>query len=51
MMVAGFFQLKKNIIIESAIQIDTESWRKFTVVEAKASKGFLQLGENRVLKD
>lgn len=41
-----FLSVEEKYDMETAIKIDTESWRKFTVVEAKRLKDFLKLGEN-----
>jgi len=41
-----FLAAEKAYGMETAIELDTESWRVFTVVEAKRLIEFLQLGEN-----
>jgi hypothetical protein len=41
-----FLAAEKKYGMDVAIELDTESWRKFTVVEAKRIIEFLQLGEN-----
>lgn len=41
-----FLSVEEKYGMDTAIEIDTESWRKFTVVEARRLKEFLQLGEN-----
>lgn len=41
-----FLAAEKKYGMETAIELDTESWRQFTVVEAKRLTGFLELGKN-----
>jgi hypothetical protein len=41
-----FLSVEEKYNIETAIEIDTESWRKFTVVEANRLIEFLDLGKN-----
>lgn len=41
-----FLSVEEKYNIETAIEIDTESWRKFTVVEASRLIEFLGLGKN-----
>jgi hypothetical protein len=41
-----FLSVEEKYNIETAIEIDTESWRKFTVVEANRLIEFLALGKN-----
>ncbi|MGE5340143.1 MAG: DUF6125 family protein [Candidatus Omnitrophota bacterium] len=41
-----FLAAEKQFDMNTAIELDTESWRNFTVVEAKRIIEFLQLGKN-----
>ncbi len=41
-----FLSVEEKYGIDTAITIDTESWRKFTVVEAQRIIEFLELGKN-----
>ncbi len=41
-----FLAIEERYGIDIAIELDTESWRRFTVVEAKRLIEFLQLGKN-----
>lgn len=41
-----FLAIEKEHGMETAINMDREAWRMFTVVEAKRIKKFLELGEN-----
>ena len=41
-----FLAIEKKYGMDIAIEADTESWRKFTVVEAKRLIDFLELGKN-----
>jgi hypothetical protein len=41
-----FLSIEEKHGMQEAIDIDKESWRKFTVVEAKRLVEFLELGEN-----
>lgn len=41
-----FLAAEQKYGMDVAIELDTESWRKFTVTEAKRIIEFLQLGEN-----
>ncbi|HLP59938.1 MAG TPA: DUF6125 family protein [Candidatus Deferrimicrobium sp.] len=41
-----FLSVEEKYNIDTAIEIDTESWRKFTVVEANRLIEFLDLGKN-----
>jgi len=41
-----FLSIEEKYGMDTAIAVDTESWRKFTVVEARRLIEFLQLGEN-----
>ncbi|MCP5109123.1 MAG: hypothetical protein GY950_37430 [bacterium] len=41
-----FLSIEEKYGMDTAIEIDTESWRKFTVVEAKRLINFLGLGKN-----
>lgn len=41
-----FLSIEEKHGIDEAIDIDRESWRKFTVIEAKRLIDFLELGEN-----
>jgi len=41
-----FLAAEKKYGMETAIELDTESWRQFTVVEAKRLIEFLQLGKD-----
>jgi len=41
-----FLAAEEKYGMATAIELDTESWRKFTVVEARRIIDFLQLGEN-----
>ena len=41
-----FLAAEQKYDMDVAIELDTESWRKFTVVEAKRIIEFLQLGKN-----
>lgn len=45
-----FLSLEETDGMEKAIDTDRESWRKFTVVEAKRVKAFLDLGDSSGLK-
>jgi hypothetical protein len=41
-----FLAIEERFGMDTAIEMDTESWRRFTVVEAKRLIEFLQLGKN-----
>ncbi len=41
-----FLSIEEKHGMQEAIDIDRESWRKFTIVEAKRLIDFLELGEN-----
>jgi hypothetical protein len=41
-----FLSVEEKYGLDTAIDIDTESWRKFTVIEAKRLIEFLELGKN-----
>jgi hypothetical protein len=41
-----FLSVEKKFGMDTAIEMDTESWRKFTVIEAKRLIEFLELGNN-----
>jgi hypothetical protein len=41
-----FLSIEEKFGMETAIKMDTESWRKFTVIEAKRLIEFLELGNN-----
>lgn len=41
-----FLAVEEKYGMDTAIELDTESWRKFTVVEAKRIIQFLELGKN-----
>ncbi|MGI5850399.1 MAG: DUF6125 family protein [Christensenellales bacterium] len=41
-----FLSIEEKYGIDKAIEMDRESWRKFTVVEARRLIQFLELGEN-----
>jgi len=41
-----FLSVEEKYGMQTAIEIDTRSWEKFTVVEAKRLIEFLELGEN-----
>lgn len=41
-----FLSVEEKYGMDTAIEIDTESWRKFTVIEAKRVIDFLELGKN-----
>ena len=41
-----FLAIEERYGMDTAIEMDTESWRRFTVVEAKRLIEFLQLGKN-----
>ncbi|MCP4146293.1 MAG: hypothetical protein GY757_00955 [bacterium] len=41
-----FLSIENKYGMDTAIEMDTESWRKFTVIEAKRVIGFLELGEH-----
>lgn len=41
-----FLSIEEKHGMQEAIDIDKESWRKFTIVEAKRLIDFLELGEN-----
>jgi hypothetical protein len=41
-----FLAAEQKYGMDVAIELDTESWRQFTVIEAKRIIEFLQLGEN-----
>jgi hypothetical protein len=41
-----FLAAEQKYGMEIAIELDTESWRQFTVIEANRISEFLQLGEN-----
>jgi hypothetical protein len=41
-----FLAAEQKYGMEVAIELDTESWRKFTVIEAKRIIEYLQLGKN-----
>lgn len=41
-----FLAAENEFDMETAIKLDTESWRVFTVIEAKRLIDFLQLGKN-----
>lgn len=41
-----FLAVEEAFDMETAIDMDRESWRRFTVVEARRLMAFLQLGEN-----
>ncbi len=41
-----FLSVEEKFGMETAIEMDTESWRKFTVIEAKRLVEFLELGKN-----
>ncbi len=45
-----FLSIEEKYGMDMAIDMDREAWRKFTVVEAKRIKKFLQLGDNSGLK-
>lgn len=45
-----FLALEEKYGMDAAIEMDTESWRKFTVVEAKRVMEFLGLGKNSGLE-
>lgn len=45
-----FLSVEDEYGLETAIKIDTESWRKFTVVEARRLVKFLELGQNSGLQ-
>jgi len=45
-----FLSVEEKYGMETAIEIDTESWRKFTVIEAQRLIEFLQLGKNSGIK-
>ena len=45
-----FLSLEKRYDLQTAIDVDIESWRKFTVIEAKRLIGFLKLGKNSGLQ-
>lgn len=41
-----FLSVEEKYGIETAVELDSESWRKFTVVEAERLISFLKLGRN-----
>ena len=41
-----FISVEEKFGMDVAIEMDTESWRKFTVIEAKRLIEFLELGKN-----
>ncbi len=41
-----FLSAEQKYDMPTAIELDTESWRKFTVIEAKRLIAFLELGKN-----
>lgn len=41
-----FLSVEEHYGMDTAIHIDTESWRKFTIVEAQRLIEFLELGKN-----
>jgi hypothetical protein len=41
-----FLAAEQKYGMDTAIELDTESWRNFTVIEARRLIDFLQLGEN-----
>ena len=41
-----FLAIEEKQGMADAIHFDTEAWKRFTVVEARRLKGFLDLGEN-----
>ncbi|HDP99405.1 MAG TPA: hypothetical protein ENN22_09515 [bacterium] len=41
-----FLSAEQKYDMPTAIELDTESWRKFTVIEAKRLIDFLELGKN-----
>ena len=45
-----FLAVEEAAGMETAINMDRESWRRFTVVEARRLMAFLQLGENSGLE-
>ncbi len=45
-----FLAVEEAADMETAINMDRESWRRFTVVEARRLISFLQLGENSGLE-
>lgn len=45
-----FLSVEEKYDIDTAIKIDTESWRKFTVIEANKIIEFLDLGKNSGLE-
>jgi hypothetical protein len=45
-----FLALEEKYGMDVAIEMDTESWRRFTVVEAKRIMEFLELGKNSGLE-
>jgi hypothetical protein len=45
-----FLSLEEKFDLRTAIEVDIESWRRFTVIEAKRLIKFLQLGENSGLQ-
>ncbi len=41
-----FLSIEEKYGMDTAIEMDTESWRKFTIIEAKRLIDFLELGKN-----
>jgi len=41
-----FLSVEEKFGLETAIEMDTESWRKFTVIEARRLIEFFELGKN-----
>jgi len=45
-----FLAIEEKQGMEAAIDFDRESWKRFTIVEARRLKGFLDLGEDSGIK-
>jgi len=43
---AWFLSVEEKLGLDAAVEIDTEAWRKFTVIEARRLIDFLSLGRN-----